>query len=178
MMRMNPSMRRKLPTFESNVEKSIASLHKCRFLSLPDFNRCVWLELPDESFRVDASIIYSAHLGKNPVWRGFYASQLKKWMKYFKLHEDILVVRYEEFLENKGEVVNQVLDFVGALAFNMSDSVLHQDYSPQTKMRSNYRQPLPIVLSNETRAALMRLYRSANDELADFVGEGFRGVWD
>lgn len=107
------------------------------------------------------------------VSRGFYAEQLSMWMRYFPLGEKLKVIRYEAFLENRAEILREVLDFVGAPAMSFEDLDLDKSYSPE-RDGAPYEGKMP----DHVRKYLRRLYKPYNDELADLLGEEWRDVWD
>jgi Sulfotransferase family len=118
--------------------------------------------------------------------RGLYAQQLAPWLRYFVLDETLLVVRYEQFLEDRLSVLTTVLNFLGAPPFpsdllpqNDSSytkserlSFLGRSYSPYNTHRVDHE-----PLRNATREYLQRFYKPYNDELADLLGEEWRDVW-
>jgi len=107
------------------------------------------------------------------VSRGFYAEQLSMWMRYFPLGESLKVIRYEAFLENRTEILREVLDFVGAPVMSFEDLDLEKSYSPE-RAGAPYEGKMP----DNVREYLRRLYKPYNDELADLLGEEWRDVWD
>ena len=112
-----------------------------------------------------------------PLERGFYADQLRHWAPRFPLGESLLVLRYEDLCERKRETLGAVLAFVAGpvaavAARDIPAKALDRKYSPN---RGGYYYP-PI--RNETRAYLKLLYKPFNDDLADLLGESWRGVWD
>jgi hypothetical protein len=110
--------------------------------------------------------------------RGLYAQQLAPWLRYFVLNENLLVVRYEQFLEDRLCVLSTVLNFLGAPPFPNSllpqngSSFLARSYSPYNTHRVDHE-----PLCNATREYLQRFYKPYNDELADMLGDEWRDVW-
>jgi Sulfotransferase domain len=111
---------------------------------------------------------------KNLLFRGFYARQLRDWLKHYELGKDLLVIRYERLLDEPSLVMNEILDFVGAPRHEFSDEAFNQRY--QSKFHGPRR--TSFTLSDEARLYLKQLYKPYNDELADMLGEEWRGVWD
>jgi Sulfotransferase domain len=132
------------------------------------------LEKIDDGFEIWKS--------RNLIHRGFYLEQLQPWLEYYTLGKNLLVVRYEEFNNNPEAVLGQILDFVGVerpppgTIYN--DNVLSQPYGPG-RMRDSPgamgEVPPPAPGSFEF---LTQLYKPYNDQLADVLGEEWRGVWD
>jgi Sulfotransferase domain len=123
---------------------------------------------------------------RNMIHRGFYLEQLQPWLEYYTLGKDLLVVRYEEFQRDPQKVLYQILDFVGVEHNNntlsdsniYNDTVLSQQYGPGRYRGSpgaiaECPPPTPEALDY-----LRKLYKPFNDELADVLGEEWRGVWD
>jgi len=106
------------------------------------------------------------------VARGFYAGQVKGYMEYFPLGTSLQVLRYEHFIENKNLFMNELLEFVGAASYNFKAYQLEKQLGPH-KVRTWY-----PPMNNRTRTYLVHLYKPFNDELADLLGEDWRGVWD
>jgi len=111
---------------------------------------------------------------KSLVYRGLYADQLKEWLQYYTLNENLLVIRYERLNQEPTKVLKEILDFLGAPEFEFPAEAFGQSYSPVIWSESHNE----LVLSNETRTYLQRFYKPYNDELADLLGEEWRGVWD
>jgi hypothetical protein len=172
--------------FEEYVESCIENWQKWGFTtSLPKFNASMWLGLPDSAF--DRNHRFNDILmnitaktkskGRDPLVRGLYAQQLKFWMKHFKLGEDLLVIQYEKFRKNSTVIMNELINFVGATSFgdgHLSSKDLEKDYGPGNKGGKSPK----MQMSNVTRKALQRLYQPYNDDLADLLGEEWRGIWD
>ena len=106
------------------------------------------------------------------LYRGMYAEQLKEWLQYYTLNKNILVIRYERFDQEPVQVLNEILDFLGAPPYsNFSSDLLEESYSPNFSNAN-------LLLKNETRTYLQQFYEPYNDELADLLGEEWRGVWN
>ena len=96
------------------------------------------------------------------------------WLEYYTLGQDLLVIRYEELKEQPMKVLNELLDFVGAPRYDFPQDVVNRSYSPKGKTWVDY---APNV-TDQVRDYLKRFYKPYNDELADVLGEHWRGVWD
>jgi Sulfotransferase domain len=132
----------------------------------------------------------------NCIYRGMYAHQLQEqWLSHFTLNKDLLVVEFGRLKRNPRELLKQILDFVYTSS-NGNDNVNGNDSSDDQNSninnpQSNFYQeehfntsysPNPgesgLVMSNVTRAYLQRLYKPFNDQLADILGDEWRGIWD
>ena len=126
-----------------------------------------------------------------------YVTQLRHWLQYFTLannsttnsnkssnatsnnnkdkqkDEDkgsLLVLNYERFKKHPEQVFHQLLDFVGATTpFTPAEGfgTLH-----------NHHEDRRGTMRPETRRYLSAVFRPYNEELADILGEEWRGVWD
>jgi hypothetical protein len=123
--------------------------------------------------------VEKSEYGNDMLRRGLYAQQLKPWLDEFELSKDLFVVSHEKLLAQKRQVWHDILRFVGAPAMEMEmeASTMDKNYSPIKHNQNAVLRQGPL-LSNATGAALQRLYRPFNDELADMLGESWRGVWD
>jgi Sulfotransferase domain len=129
--------------------------------------------------KIDAFEIWKS---RNLIHRGFYLEQLKPWLQYYTLGKDLLVVRYEEFKSDPEVVLGKIFDFVGVErpppGTIYSEDVFAQQYGPG-RMRGSpgaiAEVPPPTPGSLEF---LTQLYKPYNDQLADVLGEEWRGVWD
>ena len=117
-----------------------------------------------------AKIRPKKHL-RGTVTRGFYSLSLRYYLEHFSLGESLLVIRYEDFLQRQGEVFSDLLKFVGGPPHNFTPEQLRSDVRPIAK-----KEWYPI-LTNETRAYLERVFQPFNEDLADLLGEEWRGVW-
>lgn len=109
---------------------------------------------------------------KSDVARGFYVNQVKGYMNYFPLGSSLKIIRYEHFVNNRNLVVNEILDFVGAAPHNFDADELEKQLGP-IEVKAWY-----PPMNNRSRTYLKHLYKPFNDELADLLGEEWRGVWD
>jgi hypothetical protein len=112
---------------------------------------------------------------KSLMYRGFYATQLKEWMKHYTLGENLLVVQYERFRNEPQAILNEICDFLGVPTHIFPENHFNKTYVP-LGMKKN--QTSDFVLSNATRAFMKKVFQPYNEELADLLGEQWRGVWD
>jgi Sulfotransferase domain len=138
----------------------------------------------------------------NCIYRGMYAHQLQEqWLKYYTLHQDLLVVEFGRFQSKPREFLKQILDFVYPSGSHDNDNDIENDIAassgdhdgqsstnlqPQNVYHEEHfhtsYSPNPgeirLVMSNITRDYLQRLFQPFNDQLADILGEEWRGIWD
>jgi Sulfotransferase family len=140
----------------------------------------------------------------NCIYRGMYAHQLQEqWLQHYTLHQDLLVVEFGRFQREPREFLKQILDFVYPSSSNGNDDAAStsgssSDHGQTSSSSSNLMQPhndvykeehfhtfyrpnageIRLVMSNVTRDYLQRLFRPFNDQLADILGEEWRGIWD
>lgn len=91
--------------------------------------------------------------------RGLYAEQLERWLEHFP-HEQLLVLRSEDFFERTTETYAEVLAFIGARPWQ-PDEFFHRN-------NASYAPIDPAV-----RAALERRYAEPNAKLAELLGRDF-----
>jgi len=107
---------------------------------------------------------------KNSLYRGMYSDQLKPWLKYFTVGKDIMVIRFERMLEDPHAVLDEILDFLKVPRHSYDPKLLNESYSPVVATEKH-------LLKNTTRDYLLRFYEPYNNELAEMLGEQWRGVW-
>jgi len=122
--------------------------------------------------------ILSYYKTEGMLYRGCYARQLIPWLEYYKYGEDFLAVRYEELRDKPAKALTEVLDFVGAPHFDFPDDRLKKSYSPKGEHWGQSWINYDPEISQESLDYLKRFYKPYNDELADLLGESWRGVWD
>jgi hypothetical protein len=113
---------------------------------------------------------------RNHLYRGMYALQLAEWMKHYTLGDNLLVLQYERFRQAPQQVLNDICDFVG-----IPQHLFDRDHFTKTYVLPGVNAnatSIDIVVDNATHAYLQQLYRPYNDQLADLLGESWRGVWD
>jgi len=122
-------------------------------------------------------------LSAKMFYRGLYAQQVANWMNNnFTVggeNNNLLILRYEQFQADKVGVLNDILTFIGlppTAGKMFDDSILNSNLDP-VACPSCKQFSQGMVMKNSTRAYLERLYRPYNDELADLLGEEWRGVW-
>jgi len=96
-------------------------------------------------------------------------------MEHFSLGESLKIIHYEAFEKTKSAALQEILEFVGAPPHRIKEKAFETDYSPNKRESATLIYP---PLTNETKAYLKRFYKPYNDELANLLGEYWRGVWD
>lgn len=109
----------------------------------------------------------------NLLYGGMYAMQLAEWFQYYLMDQHLKIVEYERLQENRSAVFAEILEFLGIPQIELDPEAFDQDFSP---VRNKKKRPLDS-LKNRTREYLYAFYRPYNDELADLLGEQWRGLW-
>jgi len=161
-------------SFEDNVERSVKYAVKKEALRAPPYSNGT-TEWNRTEFAVGKPLEDYSGRAYGGLARGFYVEQMKRYMDVFPMGESLRVVRYESFKKDKIAVMQDLLDFVGGPSSYEFDEKQLDDYlGPFEFVRDRYLPPL----TNETMKYLRYLYKPFNDELADLLGESWRGVWD
>jgi hypothetical protein len=124
--------------------------------------------LPEERWRPKMAInsyTQDPELGHQVLLRrGLYSVQLKWWLKHFTLNEDILVINYNDMLEDTKSVLYRILDFAGIPIITSGNS--SETY---TKVRADNRKS-ERPMSDATRRYLQQFYAPYNAELETLLG--------
>ncbi|KAL7572733.1 hypothetical protein ACA910_009003 [Epithemia clementina (nom. ined.)] len=137
--------------------------------------------------------------------RGMYATQLQRWLQYYTLNENILVLCYEQFKANPRSVYNHVLRFLGVdMNHHPPDSTTGPNptlsFLKEEDFRNIYRpeaQKLALFLLRQakmegqglaittaepllpsTRKYLEAFYRPYNEQLARLLGNDKTWLWE
>lgn len=191
---MNPDT----ASFEGFVEKETAVLRKYNLSSAPEFQAFAnhstefgegdflipksfqerRLEVSgkvSEMNRGEKKILWSK-LGTmcSTIGRGFYAEQIAHWLQHYTLDVDIKIIHYEKFQESQETQLREILDFVGLHEdLDLPEELLTTKYEPVKGRRRKAEK-----MDEEMKNYLERLYQPYNDELADLLGEEWRGIWN
>jgi len=159
------------PSVEEYMKTALQTLNK-NHLHAPPYSN-VTTDWNQTDFTV--GIPLNNHCGKinHGIDRGFYADQIKRFMKYFPIGESLKVIHYENFNVNKVAVLNDILKFIGVPSHEFDMKKLDTNLGPIQKVNSWF-----PPITNETRTYLKHVYKPFNDELANLLGESWRGVWD
>jgi hypothetical protein len=106
------------------------------------------------------------------IARGMYAPQVEAYMSSFPLGPSLKIIQFENFTRNKRKVLLEILDWLGVPPHPWTDQDLQEDHGPV-----RFSVPVP-AMSDGIRNYLRHIYKPFNDELADLLGENWRGVWD
>jgi len=118
------------------------------------------------------------------VYTGMYATHLSEWLRYFKPGEDLLVVHYESLQNVNGspntEAYNRIFGFLGLVDFENRTTWLGPDRLDGSYNTAPDKQKVTDAqtMSDSARRYLRDFYRPHNDELADLLGEEWRGYWE
>jgi len=154
----------RLQNFETAIKKEIDQLRLTGFY--PTMSNKTLQE--DEEKYFD-TLIQARGLSLNNTYllRGLYAIQLRKWMRYFPYPESLLVLKYED-LENRPQYVyTRILQHVG-----LPDHAMPGKFQAHNTLKDWY-----IPMKNRTRTMMADLFEPYNAQLADLLGEDWRGVW-
>ena len=122
--------------------------------------------------------------------RGMYAIQLSRWLNYYTLNVDLMVIQFEQFKATPQKVYKQVLNFLGVDSDDVS-SFLTQDefyamYRPEVhnmalaQLREEEKRSETLLresLSPSTRKYLYEFYHPYNQALANLLGNDRRWLW-
>ena len=93
------------------------------------------------------------------IAKGFYAEQIKIWLKLFK-HEQLYITSTENFELNPQEILNQIFEFLEIPIFQIP-------YQKKYKVASYPK------MKHETREFLLDFYKKPNHELFQLIGKEF-----
>lgn len=111
----------------------------------------------------------------NSLYIGMYAQQLWEWLQHFELGKELLVIQYEKLRKEPHKVYPEIMEFVGASLSELpSQDVFESRYGI---VHDHVKEP-ERYLNNETESYLRHFYKPYNEELAELLGEEWRGVWD
>lgn len=193
--KMYASRRRKDPTypsFDTVVSENIERMRELGLSKAPTLEQFRNNDYLDEDFQLPQSqslmrrkldvsdfnftprekrILLLEHLP-----RGFYAQHIVFWLDYFKYGKEMKIVQYEKLQEDRPGVFRDILNFIDVDpdAWEVDEDVFKVDYRPVKVKGKKAKQGL----DNTTRVYLENFYKPYNDELADLLGEEWRGVWD
>lgn len=128
---------------------------------------------------VEQTFTWYQHRKRKPMrWSsyyiGMYAMQLDEWLEVFD-RQQMLILDHDRFQANQSAVFGDLLDFLGIPRIAMDPAVYGQNFSP-TSTTAQERTAEPM--RPRTRAYLIEFFRPYNNELADLLGEEWRGRWD
>jgi len=134
------------------------------------------LFLPIGTFEERARIVSEKNrLGRaNGLYIGMYAQQISEWLRYFEPNRSIKIVQYERLQADRPAVFREMIEFLGLRADKVRPSAFETSAFRRQETLENEGQKLHA----ETEAYLKRFFKPYNDELADLLGEEWRGIWD
>jgi hypothetical protein len=111
--------------------------------------------------------------------RGMYVYQLKRWLKYFRLNTELLVLPHEQLRQDMSNVWRTILEFLGAPFYELPELTLNTIYRPALIDKIvGEDMPPPKPMSNSTRQFLDEFFRPYNRLLVDLLGKEWEGIWD
>jgi len=121
-------------------------------------------------------------LFNSALLRGRYVVSLKNWLEYYTLGENMLVLPYEDFKSKPQSFLDEIADFVGYPRFDFPDNFLRRDMSPDKRKRRKggyvNRENTIDYIPDDFKKELYTFFEPYNEQLADIVGERFRGIWN
>ena len=98
-------------------------------------------------------------ISRSYIVKGFYADQLKIWLKLFK-PEQLFITSTEDFQSNTENILNKIYDFLEIPQINLKNLEKHKvaSYSP---------------MNDKTRKILVDLYKIRNEELFKMINKKF-----
>ena len=111
------------------------------------------------------------------IRRGMYAPLLRRWLNTFKLDEELLILRYEDFRARPQQEYARVLQFLGVDGSNFSlpKEAFSITYKSHVEDRGLDTKPVP--LNPRTREFLQALYRPYNEQLSMMLGNDTKWLW-
>lgn len=128
-------------------------------------------------------MVYRIRHIRNYLQRGIYSVQLERWIKFFPLNESLLVINNERFTREPRKVMGEVLRFLGSPQpdyfsdLNVSVSLKEEELLSRRGVSNLLSVGGYAPMSNSTRRFLEKFYKPYNDQVADLLGEEWRGVW-
>lgn len=201
---MDSSKQRVDLSFEKYIELEMETMRQFRLTSIPNLPASKWDSVDYDSAQMKRHfnhppnkmtqeeldhahwMVYRHRHMRNYLQRGIYSVQLERWMKFFPLHEKLLVIHNERLHREPRVVMGEVLEFLGAprpdYFENPKVSVSFHEDGERPKKLSKSSSILSVggyaPMPNATRMFLERFYQPYNDQLASVLGEDWRGVWD
>lgn len=165
---------KRLPSFERIVQMETTNYIHRGYIHAPFFTNATNKTWNPKEFYLPLNDTKEPQDYMPTVLRGFYAAQIRHWMKVFSINVDFKIIPYEVLNHNKSGILQDLLNFVGAPPHNLTKAQLDKDYSPNKKNGAFSYPPM----TNETNIYLQHFYKPLNDDLADLLGEEWRGIWD
>lgn len=164
-------------TFDDEVVSSIGALIRKGVLTVPTLEEFADKYARDGTTSIDVKFHKESEFG-NTLYRGFYSRQVKHWLDVFP-PDKIGFWSNEALNSDKRRVLTEILEFVGYKKDRVPSVVesilaVDKDFSPVKESKRHVYPPL----TDTTRAYLEAVYKPFNQELADVLGEEWRGIWD
>lgn len=129
-------------------------------------------------------MVYRLRHMRNYLQRGIYSAQIERWMKFFPLNESLMVINSEKLNQEPRKVMGEVMKFLGApkpqyfeseevdIHLKEKDTVYASAAISGILNRGSY-----APMANSTRRFLEKFYKPYNAELANILGDEWRGIW-
>ncbi len=140
------------------VDRAISHFYRLRELNWE--GRSIDRAISDEIERLNQNPEYI--IGEEPgnyLARGRYIEFIKNWLAFFP-REQLLILKSEDFYENVGETVQQVLAFLDLPEYQLSE---YQNANPGSYQRVN----------ESIRELLSDYFKPYNQELEEYLGRKF-----
>ena len=140
---------------------------------------------------------------QNYIYRSLYVDQLKPWLERYQLGHNLFLLRYERLNADPETVLREILEFLQIPDHDFQAEALAKSYSPnyqflqvqekKNKKSNTNAELMPhdlgsnnnsssnhvLVLRNETRDFLRRLFQPYNDQLAELLEDDvWKTVWN
>ena len=188
-------------SFEEYIELELETMRKEGLTNIPNIPASEWGSLdgsldhlfnnpPNHMTQEEADhanwMVYRTRHMCNYMQRGIYGVQLERWMKFFPLNQKLLVINNERLQREPREVLEEALHFLDA---PKPDYFLDESVSVATSNKEKAASSANVVsnvlsvggyppMKNATRHFLEKFYAPYNNQLADILGEEWRGVWE
>jgi hypothetical protein len=164
--------------FDAEVDRQLDDLRRAGLIHAPPLRSFVPGSEDPKQFAVTKRIRRTHNqkgkVASRGVFRGLYSLQIVHWLRHFQLGTSLKVIKDFHRTTNRSKVLNEILEFVGATPFEFDESTLSAVYGPNNGPNRKARAPLRF----KTRYYLKTLYRPYNEELASYLGEEWRRIWD
>ncbi len=128
-------------------------------------NEIIIQKLLTEKLKRETITKSNIHQDFSFIQRGIYAPQVKKYMNYFKLHKNLLIIKSEDFFDNNKKTLDTIFDFLGVSVYKAKINLAVNNFSGE--YNNNFIQ---------CRKLLIKYYKHHNKELEDLLG--LKMNWD
>lgn len=121
-------------------------------------NYCVFRELfqsPDDLTAINPAVV-----------KGYYIEGMKRWLKQFPMRR-FLIIKSEDFFRDPQSWINSSLAFLDLPTNNLGPPVY---FDPRAFQKEQYGY---LVMPEETKKRLQKIYKSYNQDLYQLIGRDF-----